>query len=1152
MNAPSAKPTPQQIRGQKQAADPKQSVWVGANAGTGKTRVLIERILRLMLEGVPPEKILCLTFTKAAAAEMANRLSDQLGAWAVMDADKLDDTLTELCGHKPTEATLGTARRLFAQTLDTPGGLKIRTIHSFCESLLGRFPIEAKIAPHFTVIDERTANELRLEARDHLMRGASSQPTDIQNAFSFIAGQVDESGFETLMMALDSHRHQLAAMLHRHGGAQGLTSAIRQKLGLRETDTETSLLQDDQARNDGALKRAADALAQGSSTDQKKSDAIVAYLNAQTQPERHLAYPPYKSIFITQKGAPTSEKRLTTNAVKGLFPGIIGVLLDEQQRMLELENRLKALKIVEATEALVLVGQTLIEAYGELKAHRALLDYDDLILKARDLLGDGRVSWVHYKLDGGIDHILVDEAQDTSPEQWEVIAALASEFFSGEGAIDPDRTVDRTVFAVGDQKQSIYSFQGADPAKFAEMRAFFSESAMAAERRWQSVELTLSFRSVWAILKTVDQVFTGDGAPEGLQADDTPIHHISFRDGQAGLIELWPALTPDDEREEDAWDAPLDQMSQKSPAARLAERVADTLAGWFENREILASQGRPIEPGDVMILLRRRGDFAEEMVRQLKVRQIPVSGSDRMVLLDQMAIMDLMAIGHFVLLPEDDLNTAIVLKTPFLGLEDDDLFELAHGREKTRSLWQHLRDKRTDKEKFSQAADWLERLLARADFTPPYEFYAQLLGPDNGRQKLLSRLGPDAADPIDEFMNLALSFERDHPPGLEGFLHWLEAGNTEIKRDLEQGQGEVRVMTVHGAKGLQAGVVFLPDTCSTPDARLDTRLYWDRSDADPLMFWPVVKDNEETVCQGLRDRATKLALEEYNRLLYVALTRAEDRVYVAGWETKSGRSDGCWYDAVERGLRAQNADEITYFDGSVGLRLVSEQTVPPAKPDEVLETDGPAEDLPRWSQTPPPPEPTPSLPLNPSRPEGEDPPIRSPLGDDDGARFKRGLLIHRLLQTLPDLPAAQRRDAATRYLGQESHELSAEQQSEIARETLSVLEKPDLALLFGPQSRAEVPLVGTVGDGEETGVISAQIDRLVITDSQIIIVDYKTNRPPPLNEADVAPVYLRQMALYRAALKGIYPGVRVDCVLLWTDGPSAMWLSDGVLAPYEP
>ena len=1143
-------PTPEQIYRQIIAADPTQSVWVGANAGTGKTRVLIDRILRLLLEGVPPSRILCLTFTKAASAEMASRLSKQLGEWSISHDEKLIPKLTQMMGRKPGKKILSSARQLFTQTMDAPGGLKIRTIHSFCESLLGRFPIEAKVVPHFKVIDERTASELRREAREDLLRQVDAGESEIQKAFAFIAGLVDESGFESLMEGIDENRHYLRGILLRNGGAKGMGRAIRSRVGVDDDANELSMIIEKIGREDARLMRAADGLDNGTAIDLKKSVAIRNFLCAKTKSEILGTYGPYKSIFITQKGMPTV--RLATKVAEKSEPAVIDILLTEQSRILNLEDRLKGLRIADATEALVLVGEALIQLYSDLKSYRALLDYDDLIFKARDLLGDGRVNWVHYKLDGGIDHILVDEAQDTSPEQWEVISALASDFFSGEGSDVDERILERTIFAVGDHKQSIYSFQGADPVKFTEMRTYFSEQAKLVERKWASVELTLSFRSVSTILNTVDSIFTGESAPTGLRVGDDPIQHFSFRDGQAGLVEVWPTMTPDEVTEDDPWDAPLDQISQKSPSTRLAEKIANTLLGWFESEEKLGSTGRAIQPGDVMILLRHRGDFAEEMVRQLKQRQIPVAGSDRIVLLDQMAIMDLVAVGHFALLPEDDLNTAIVLKSPFLGLDDDDLFDLAYGRSKGTTLWQRLRDQRNKHKKYEIAVMWLERLAMEADFSPPFEFYARLLNEGRGRHNLLARLGPDAADPIDEFLNLALSFERDHPPSLERFLHWLASGNTQIKRDLEHGRGEVRVMTVHGAKGLQANVVFLPDTCVMPDASLDSRLYWEKTGDNPLLFWPVVKDNEEKICSALRDHAKKNLFEEYSRLLYVALTRAQDRVYVCGWETKLGRSEGCWYDLVKRGLLNQGAETFSLGDGSEGLRLESMQIQVPDNLSSVSNIISSDIAVPGWITSLPSAEPLPPSPLNPSRPDNEDPPTRSPLGDDDGARFKRGTLIHRLLETLPNLPATDWDGALKHYLALKIHELKPEEQIEIANETLSVLIDTKLSVLFGPNSIAEVPLAGTVGEGSNARVIAAQIDRLVLDGDRVIIVDYKTNRAPPMDETQVAPQYLRQMALYRTALRRIYPDYSVEAVLLWTDAPRAMWLSEAVLDPYEP
>jgi len=1130
------------LQRQVTAADPGRSVWVSANAGTGKTWVLINRILRLLLAGVEPTKILCLTFTKAAAAEMANRLNERLGKWSVMAGPDLARDLEDLTLEAPDAKTLATARRLFATTLDTPGGLKIRTIHSFCESLLGRFPVEAGLAPHFNVVDERIAGDLRTEARDRLMSSAGRSNEGLDAAFAALAGMVDEAGFQRVMIELDSDRHRLAAMLDRWRGIDGVDEALRRHLGLGSGDTADSLISAGAGTDRNGLLRAATALAGGSKTDQARGDAIRGWIDIDT-----VSFIDYRAAFIKKDGS--GRAKLATQAVEGADPGAVDILLAEQQRLLDLDDRLKGLRTVEATRVLLTIGAALIATYETLKAERALLDYDDLILKARDLLADGRVAWVHFKLDGGIDHILVDEAQDTSPQQWDVIAALADEFFAGMGAGDDDRELERTVFAVGDPKQSIYSFQGADPARFAAMRAFFRERAGGVREAWDEIELALSFRSVWTVLGAVDQVFEPDPARDGLGEAERPIRHLSSRDGQAGLIELWPPLAPDDVAEEDPWDAPLDQMSAKSPAFRLAERIAVTIGDWLAAGDVLKSAGRPIEAGDIMILVRTRGRFAEEMVRQLKQRHIPVAGSDRMVLTDQIAVMDLIAAGRFALLPDDDLNTAVLLKSPLCGLDDDDIFRLAHGR--AGSVWTSLFTKRGADRRFETAAGRLETWLARADYQPPFEFYSELLGADGGRRRLLSRLGPDADDPIDEFLNLALAFERDHAPSLEGFLHWIETGGTQIKRDLEHGGGEVRVMTVHGAKGLQSNIVFLPDTCSLPDVRHGARLYWTETEAAPLALWPAIKDNEGALCRELAGRKTAEAAREYRRLLYVAMTRAKDRLYVCGWEGKRTRPEGCWYDLIAAGMKTLPGAEGTELaDGTKVLRVRSLQAMPADQTGAERMGSAVEAGLPAFVALPPMPEPAPPVPLAPSRPAGDDPPVQSPFEDGAENRFRRGLLIHRLLEILPALDPSGREAAALRFLDQPGHGLSKGEQADIAAETLRVLTDPHFAELFGPGSLAEVPLTGQVGGNETGGVISAQIDRIVVTEEAVLIVDYKTNRPPPKTADGVSEVYRRQMAAYTAALESVFPEHRIRAFLLWTDGPSIMELPEEILAPY--
>ncbi|MDP6882692.1 MAG: double-strand break repair helicase AddA, partial [Rhodospirillales bacterium] len=812
---------------QRAAADPERSVWVSASAGTGKTWVLVDRVARLLLAGTPPGRILCLTFTRAAAAEMANRLGRRLGSWAAMDDADLAQDLGGLMGEKVTAETRLRARRLFADILGVPDGLKIRTIHSFCESLLGRFPLEAGVAPHFSVIDERTAAELRAEARDRLLAGAlddASGPS--ARALEHLAALIDETAFATVIGEMDSQRGRLGRLIGGHGGLDGLLDAVRDALGVKAGETAESVVADACAAgafDELGLHRAAAALGKGTKKDQERAAAIRAWLDDPDGREGSFLGA-YDRLFLTKEGAPRSERTLMTKPVRDAEPGVFEVMIEEQARVFAIHERLRATAVAASTAALLTIGEALLAAYGALKDERALLDYDDLIDAARRLLADdGRAAWVHYKLDGGIDHILVDEAQDTSPEQWRIVADLAQEFFAGAGS----REIGRTVFAVGDEKQSIFSFQGADPDAFTAMRRHFEDRATAAGEGWRSVELAKSYRATATVLDCVDRVFADAAAGDGVVAAGAALRHHSSRQGQAGLVELWPTVTPEIQTEADPWDAPLDQVSAESPPAVLARRIADHIAGWLESEEVLESTGRPVRPGDIMILLRRRAPFADEMVRCLKERRIPVAGADRMVLTDQLAVMDLAALGHFALLPDDDLNLAVVLKGPAFGFDDDALFELAH--ERRGSLWRALDERRAGNARFEAAWVRLAALLAKADFTPPFEFFAEALGRDGERRHILGRLGPDAGDPLDEFLSLALDYERQHVPSLQGFLHWLAGGETQVKRDLEHGRGEVRVMTVHGAKGLQAPIVFLPDTLQMP--KQSAALFWPQDDA---------------------------------------------------------------------------------------------------------------------------------------------------------------------------------------------------------------------------------------------------------------------------------------------------------------------------------
>ena len=1140
-------------RDQRRATTPGHSAWVEANAGTGKTKVLTDRVTRLLLDGVKPERVLCLTFTKAAAAEMRNRLAGQLGRWALADEAELDEAIEKLLDHKPEAAERVVARRLFARVLDAPDGINILTIHAFCQALLKRFPLEAGVAPGFEVMDEAEAQTILRHAQDEQMEALARRdaPPALADALAAVAGRISIAEYAELMTKLLGERAWLLARIGDEAGLQRVRARLAAEMGCSADDTAGALVSDaclEAAFDAAGLGEAARALAKGGKQDKVRGELIAEWLATEDRPA---LLPGYAKAFFTAKGEVLA--RLATKAAITAMPGIEDVLRAEAERLARVLDRINGAALVERTMALLRLGLDIADRYTRAKRRRASLDYDDLIVATRRLLESAEsAAWVLYKLDGGIDHVLVDEAQDTNPDQWEVIRRLTEEFFVGEGAVGRSRTI----FAVGDTKQSIFGFQRADPRKLKEMREWFDERSRIAERKFVPVELNVSFRSTPAVLDAVDWVFGETDAARGV-AEAGDVIHLPSRKNDPGRVELWP-LVGSGEEKTDTTDFEGKRDALSLPHEQLAHLIAIHAKGLI-GKERRARKGELLHAGHFMVLVRRRNEFVNALVRALKREGVEVAGVDRLDLGQELAIQDLLAMARFVLLPQDDLNLAALLKSPLIGLDEEQLFALAWKR--TGHLWRALRE-RAGEASFAAAHRRLADWLRRADYGTPFDFFAQALGPEGGRTRLLERLGREAADPIDELLARALQYQSAEGSSLQGFLRWFETGGGEIKRDLDQNRRrELRILTVHASKGLQAPIVYLPDTTRVP------------RDAERLMagaegearLWLPRADDANDAARAWRAEARDRALEEQNRLLYVAMTRAEDRLYVGGWVGARKPDRGCWYERIEAGLRASTEAEIfpespqprgraapKHFDFTAalpsegwagdGYELVNDGTIEEPEQQELgIADEAP---LPDWWGTPAPAEPDPPTPLAPSQPlpdemASENPPF-SPLSGDDSSRWRRGVLIHELLRHLPGLPPAKRAAAARRFLAQPAHGLAAEEIDLWADEALAVTEAPAHAALFAEGSRAEVPLIGTVKTPRGTFTVSGQVDRLAVTDSEVLIVDYKTNRPPPAQSSDVALAYRRQLALYRSLLQAIYPGRPVRAFLLWTAAPRLM------------
>jgi ATP-dependent helicase/nuclease subunit A len=1165
-------------RAQADASDPLSSVWVSANAGTGKTYVLTTRVLRLLLAGTPPERILALTYTKAAAAEMSKRVFDRLGKWVTIAPDALANELSDVLGRNasPEEVSLG--RQLFARAIEAPGGLKVQTIHAFCERLLKRFPLEAGIPPGFAILDDETGETLRRAAVDEVLTEATRNPSSVLAAAlkTAVAYAIDD-GFDDVLRQALQKRDWLEGLsrldLGREGGkTRDEVAALYRKAfdlptGVTRVTCHAAMAN---VLDASTLERAIGVLGAGKPTDQGLAAGLIAAKAAATPAMRVDAL---RGTFLTADHAARADSRFVTKAIRDAEPALADAMMKARDRFAVLYNEDQRLRLLDATLALVTLADAVMQRYSAAKARRAALDFDDLIRKAASLLGQpsttgqaNAAEWVLYKLDGGLDHILVDEAQDTSRAQWSVIERLAEEFFVGSGA----RDVVRTLFGVGDEKQSIYGFQGAAPKMFADMGRGFGARATQTRQAWRHIALTLSFRTVAPVLDAVDTVFADPTRTPGLTADGRVIQHVAHRLGHAGLVEIWPTEKPDDVRPSEPW-SPLEERAASSPVARLAAKIADTIDGWLKGGELLTSQNRPVRAGDILILVRSRRPFAPAMVAALKARGVAVAGADRLRLIEQIAVQDLLVLGDFLTLPEDDLALATILKSPLFGLDDMALLEIASGRKGT--LWSALLAKAKVDARFVEAAETLKAWRGAADFTPPYEFFAALLDGDDGRfrRRMLTRLGAEAADPIDEFLNLALTYDEGAPPSLQGFLTWVRAAETQIKRDMDQGSDEVRIMTVHGAKGLEAPIVFLPDTCAQgsrrrPGELLTMPMAHGPSGLEDLVIWPIKGSGKLDPV----DRATAALVEgdthERNRLLYVAMTRARDRLYVAGFEGKTEPPASCWYRTIVGSLEGRLAD-VTLSNGAIVRRLEVAQNVPHEIARDDAEAMTAPSQPPDWARNKPAREGQLAVPLVPSRlapldvdDSGEpvetvrdvasEPSGVSPRVLADDGRFLRGTLTHALFEHLPLLPSETWDVGAMAFLNSRAGHTPQRLRDSIVREVMCVLRDPRYAPLFGPQSQAEVPIVAEITPRHGTGKpfrLTGQIDRLVDTGDGVWIIDYKTNRPPPLEISGVAEAYLLQLTAYRLAVSQLFDGRPVRAAILWTDGGRLMEIPADVL-----
>lgn len=1104
---------------QKTASNPAASAWVGANAGSGKTHVLVDRVTRLMLAGVDPMSILCLTYTKAAAKEMANRLHERLGAWVGLSNAALTKQLIQMGHDEVDHQTLSRARRLFTAALETPGGLKIQTIHAFCERILQLFPVEAGLAPGFEVLESSQSKQLLREARDQVLRKAQGDETSpFTRALKIITRHTHSDSFDGLLERLLSKRQTLKDAIAAHGSIEDIGRALSAEFSIEPQHSIENLRMELLGFDRTVIEKIIPVLSGSLATNQKTAGYLSALLkeNDGAQAENLV-----RRIYYTSDGE--KPKKLASVVTEKLLkdnPWIREWLSQEMPRCLALVEQIDNLTRIEATCALLILADATISAFESAKKLRGAYDFDDLILKTRDLLVDrATAQWILFKLDRGIEHVLVDEAQDTSLAQWQIVSALTSEFFSGTGSRE---IPDRTLFVVGDRKQSIFSFQGANPAAFEASREIFGAQITNVGQPFSTVDLTISYRSTTEVLKAVDMVFAeGTRARIGLDGfHPQNLHHESNRGGEHGLFELWPLMEPDEKAEREAWQAPVDQYPPRSGLRKLAQKLAETIKSWIGKRHIMALD-RAVEAGDILILFRTRSALFDILISELRKAGIPVAGADRLKLSENIAILDMMALVQFVLLPEDDYSLACLLKSPLVPkpLTEDQLFKLAYGRDTT-SLWARLGA--SDDASYGEARKVLEEWLKASENLRPFEFLSMVL--IKTRRAFLARLGSEAGDALDALLEVSLSYEENHSSSLAGFATWFASEDTEIKRNMDRGSGEVRLMTVHGAKGLESSIVILPDTTSLPRSNATSALMFvEPTFGGPtLPFWRLSGLAQSQVLEDWKDRDKQTELEEQRRLLYVAMTRARDELYVCGYKIHKESPENSWYSLVEEAVESQGIlRAIESSDGNSCWRYGPDPTWNGMA--SVLPTA--AHGVPDW------------LFKNPDIVPQKLPPVRVRRDVGSSLAVARGRTIHNILEDLPGMAPDAGLNFARRVL--KKHGLD----ERLAEKIFDLIAHPDHSDFFGADSQAEVSIGSISQNGQRT---TERLDRLVVRDNDILVLDYKTDWNVPDRLAADHP-HVLQLAGYARTLGQAYDGKPVRAAILWTSLPRLDWIADDTL-----
>lgn len=1110
------------------ASNPEYSIWTSASAGSGKTTVLVNRLLRMLLSGIKPSKILCITFTNTGAVTMKNRINDKLAEWAVFSDSKLEEEIVKLEGNEDKlKEKIKIARTLFAKILDHSNDFKILTIHSFCQQIIKRFPLEAGIVPSFQIADEIVSEELLSKAKEKIL---GIDKDDVRESIKYVFSNINEDQFIGLLKKAIGQKDSLLYFKNRFFTIEGIGNKLREVFNIGNISSFDEI-EAEFKKHICQFSMTNDII---ESVNEKSSEFDVKFIKIfQKFKEDKSYFKEYVDCFLTSAGSIT--KRLLSKKMASTFPDFDEFIKNEVELILKFKEDSGNFINFKFTLSFLTIVYEIFNIYDDLKKSKGLLDYGDLIFetskllnnsKFRNLFGDNCFSsWINYKLDEGLDHLLIDEAQDTSPTQWDIVKSLTDEFFAGYGQRGEEN---RTIFVVGDEKQSIFSFQGAEPKNFDLMLKYYKNSIESCGKKFENIYLETSFRSLKSILNIADEAFKDPRRKEAISKAPNQIKHNVVRDCGIGKVEVWPLIKEEekeDKKDVDYWgNNYLESDIELTKKQKLAETIAKEIESWFKNGKTIFSRKdgkeRLLKYSDIMILVKSRNkDFINYLIRQFNKRNIMTMGNDKFDLTDSIISQDILALLKFLIFRDDNLNFANLFKSPFLSLTENDLYLLCEYKNKnSKTLWQSI----NDLDQYKEQVDFLNDLINKSKSCSIYELLFYIFEIKGMRKKIKERFRYLADEVIDEFLSLSSAYEKNHNNStILNFVYFIENTEIKIKRDMEQSNDEVKIMTVHSSKGLEAPIVILPDTNHNGGKinKIDKFLFSEQP-GDNFEI-PLLNLKSSNFIDNIVNEEKNKAENEYLRLLYVAITRAENELYVCDCESgkNSKPNDGNWYQIIKSALensgakvrKSDNIEGDILYVGDLDKFTNQKYQILENKNNEKVKKllEELSRDMVGVKEI---------KIINPSLYYAEN---MQTSPQDNSDNLEKGKLVHKLLEILPEAIPAEWSDIMEIYLKNKSYK------DEVAEIVLNVLNNNEFKFLFDKNSKAEVPIFGEV-DGD---LISGQIDRMSILDDKIYIVDYKNTNSIP----NYVPIkYVKQLVLYKALLKKIYPNKEIISFILWT------------------